>query len=78
LDITIFKKYFIFFDLKKKFDNISIKLLKLKFNIYRAPEKKVESHQQTVALPLLNHNNHNKHDNNASKGDEDEFAGLLG
>ncbi|GAB1867957.1 Serine/threonine-protein kinase ICK [Camponotus japonicus] len=44
----------------------------------RAPEEKVESHQQTVALPLLNHNNHNKHDNNASKGDEDEFAGLLG
>lgn len=41
----------------------------------------VESHQQTVALPLLNHNNynnHNKHDNNASKGDEDDFAGLLG
>ncbi|EFN69183.1 hypothetical protein EAG_09334 [Camponotus floridanus] len=44
----------------------------------RAPEKMVESHQQTVALPLLNHNNHNKHDNNASKDDEDEFAGLLG
>ncbi|XP_072756287.1 serine/threonine-protein kinase dyf-5 isoform X3 [Anoplolepis gracilipes] len=46
----------------------------------RVPEKIVESEQQTVALPLLNHNNHNnhKHDNNASKCDEDEFAGLLG
>lgn len=40
----------------------------------------IESQQQTVALPLLNHNNHNshKHDSNASKCDEDDFADLLG
>ncbi|XP_029155166.1 serine/threonine-protein kinase dyf-5 isoform X1 [Nylanderia fulva] len=45
----------------------------------RAPEKMVELQQQ-IALPLLNHNNHNslKHDSNASKGDEDDFAELLG
>lgn len=59
-----------------------LKILKLKSNIYRVPEKIVESQQQqTIALPLLNynnHNNHNKHDNNASKCDEDDFAGFLG
>ncbi|EGI59484.1 PREDICTED: serine/threonine-protein kinase ICK [Acromyrmex echinatior] len=44
----------------------------------RASEKMlVESQQQPAALPLPNHNNR-KHDSNASKWDEDDFADLLG
>ena len=38
----------------------------------------VESQQQPAALPLLNYNNDHKHDSNASKWDEDDFADLLG
>ncbi|XP_070156045.1 serine/threonine-protein kinase dyf-5 isoform X1 [Polyergus mexicanus] len=45
----------------------------------KVPDKMIESQQQqTIALPLLNYNNHNKHDNNVSKCDEGDFAGFLG
>ncbi|XP_011155492.1 serine/threonine-protein kinase dyf-5 isoform X2 [Solenopsis invicta] len=48
----------------------------------RAPEKMLvesqQQQQQPAVLPLLNHNNRNKRDSNASKWDEEDFAELLG
>ncbi|KYN15136.1 PREDICTED: serine/threonine-protein kinase ICK [Trachymyrmex cornetzi] len=43
----------------------------------RASEKMLVESQQPAALPILNHTNR-KHDSNASKWDEDDFADLLG